>query len=1294
MAATVGLPILILLCGAVLGQAVVKLAYPDLIDCSNHTRINNPSMSLNTTLTAFLSSPSNDTVLRLTEAGCYTLSGFFLITGASNFTLTGSGVASEYVITCTTGNGLTFFDVTALHLKNLTINGCGISNQHIEEVVELVQNHIDLFFRVPHKIQYGLIIADCSNVTVEDVAITNTQGLGLLAINIIGVSSFREVEFTENHAPLCLFESLSNLTSDQAIGGGMFLLYHNYWNNEDIKSVQLTMSCVTFYSNSYCSSINSISALYGQSVTANAFGYVVGSAAAMGITLAQLEYAVDIVIESSIFTNNTGLVGAGVHVGIFQNVKNSDVTFIDCTFTKNGLDDYSNLPFGLHSQSAGLYIFNNLQFPNETLQDHCSSRLADNPVAVNVINALFSENQAYACAAFQISSFQSTHGTRQKQNYFLIVNSTFTNNQGSAGPVACAITSEASGVYPSFQLTFHDVTVANNSVQSSNTGILNHLVESSGQILLVSVNFTITGLSMFANNSGVVIVAVTSLVNINGDVHFIGNKGVFGGAIRIYPQSYLIIKKNANLSFINNQATVEGGAIFFSTSSFADSNPLVQGDCFLYFNYVDVLCNYSMCPDIASMNFHVSFIGNTAHQGGTIYGSTLNSCPWYNSLSKSIPNSNTTSTALQLLSLLDGKFHFDPPLVNASVLSTNSATLKLAKTSKLFSTNPGGRISLQISAYDAFGFRTSIALGSSSENPSLVNTRLGNSVYYFISSTDTNGTIVPLDVSGYQNQSASVELFSVDSGVQSIIGVATKPCGPGFVYNYTSLVCECIANLVKNGVICNTRNETLLIPDNHWFGYLVEGDKHILVYSTCFYDYCKPSYIVVSVLDLDYQCNSGYNRVGLACGVCRNGTSAVFGTSRCEKCSNTGLFWILGLAVAGIIMIFGISFLGFTITEGYLNGFIFYCNALNYFFVYLSPRYPFDSIFSPAAWVNLGLGIESCFYDGMTTLARIGLRFVFPLYLFILMGIIVLLAKKVSKFASLRFSASKTFATLILLCYFSILGTCVEVMAFTRYTGLYGNVSYIRWNLDPSRPYGHGLHGILIVISLVLLLVYIIPFPLLFLFPKFLYSSRFTNKFKPIYDAFWNPFKPNIRFWLSIRAMLLFIPFGLALFGSYPTNVLGMVVFVPLVWFIHERIAPFVGYWQNAFDSFFLLNLMILFIGNIFYERYRDEQFNYPEAYAVLVYTLVCSAYLAFLIILVIHVFIRFPNLKTRLTSICNRKKYHLLVSKTTVSNATSSEEIPNVTDKAPCAVNYSEFREPLIDEYGTITLDTRTDLQ
>jgi len=48
------------------------------------------------------------------------------------------------------------------------------------------------------------------------------------------------------------------------------------------------------------------------------------------------------------------------------------------------------------------------------------------------------------------------------------------------------------------------------------------------------------------------------------------------------------------------------------------------------------------------------------------------------------------------------------------------------------------------------------------------------------------------------------------------------------------------------------------------------------------------------------------------------------------------------------------------------------------------------------AWLDLDLGIDTCFYEGMDAYAKAWLQFVFPTYIWLVAGLIILLSRKYS----------------------------------------------------------------------------------------------------------------------------------------------------------------------------------------------------------------------------------------------------------------------------------------------------------
>ena len=53
------------------------------------------------------------------------------------------------------------------------------------------------------------------------------------------------------------------------------------------------------------------------------------------------------------------------------------------------------------------------------------------------------------------------------------------------------------------------------------------------------------------------------------------------------------------------------------------------------------------------------------------------------------------------------------------------------------------------------------------------------------------------------------------------------------------------------------------------------------------------------------------------------------------------------------------------------------------------------------AWLNLDFGIEACFFDGMDAYSKRWLQYVFPAYLWLLVGLMILISNFLHKFARL-----------------------------------------------------------------------------------------------------------------------------------------------------------------------------------------------------------------------------------------------------------------------------------------------------
>ena len=223
--------------------------------------------------------------------------------------------------------------------------------------------------------------------------------------------------------------------------------------------------------------------------------------------------------------------------------------------------------------------------------------------------------------------------------------------------------------------------------------------------------------------------------------------------------------------------------------------------------------------------------------------------------------------------------------------------------------------------------------------------------------------------------------------------------------------CGCVCNTVIKQFLTKCDESSSIITKEQtiaWIGYInSQNSSGYLIYTYCPLNYCFPSDFMVElnlnvlINGADTQC--AHNRSGLLCGACSSGLSLSLGSSHCILCSSqwpgTLVAIIIGSILAGIFLVALILVLNLTVAVGTLNGVIFYANiaAAN-----SSTFFPLKSIFSIIiAWMNLELGIDTCFFEGMDTYWKTWIELAFPVYVIFLITVIIIVSEKSMKFAKL-----------------------------------------------------------------------------------------------------------------------------------------------------------------------------------------------------------------------------------------------------------------------------------------------------
>jgi len=175
-------------------------------------------------------------------------------------------------------------------------------------------------------------------------------------------------------------------------------------------------------------------------------------------------------------------------------------------------------------------------------------------------------------------------------------------------------------------------------------------------------------------------------------------------------------------------------------------------------------------------------------------------------------------------------------------------------------------------------------------------------------------------------------------------------------------------------------------------------------------------------------------------------------------------------------------------------------------------------------------------------------------------------------------------------------------------------------------------------------------------------------------------------------------------FADSPNNTYIASVFLVTLLFFQLMFKPFVGTVRNALDGYFLLNLIVLISGSVYFNAVAESNSGMMrqqvlQLQTAISTTIITFGYLGFAVIVVYHIFDRFPKLKN-LKPTTNKLVWKLNPSKDSFRNvihdsvnygATPTHEPSNDSRKGNSShVNYTEIREPLLDE-GSLDLTPRT---
>ena len=229
----------------------------------------------------------------------------------------------------------------------------------------------------------------------------------------------------------------------------------------------------------------------------------------------------------------------------------------------------------------------------------------------------------------------------------------------------------------------------------------------------------------------------------------------------------------------------------------------------------------------------------------------------------------------------------------------------------------------------------------------------------------------------------------------------------------------------------------------------------------------------------------------------------------------------------GIALILLLLICQLTVATGTLSGVVFYANIVGINQTLFLPVETTDALSVFIAWLNLDFGVESCFYNGMDAYSKTWLQFVFPVYIWMIVGLLILVSHFSDKFAKLLGNNPvSVLATLILLSYAKILRTIIAAINVTYLEYEYPTYSKGVWLYDANINYLSGKHIPLFLVAMFSFLFIFLPYTLLLLFGQWLQAMShlrlcaWVNRLKPFMDSYHAPYKAKYRYLPGLLLLL------------------------------------------------------------------------------------------------------------------------------------------------------------------------------
>ena len=640
------------------------------------------------------------------------------------------------------------------------------------------------------------------------------------------------------------------------------------------------------------------------------------SSIGLGVGFLQASYSVTVILDSVMVYNNgnTGIIIYTINVPNYN-----------LTINNSHSSDADGFALYVKTSSENCRILENNKC--------CHNNTKNNIINIFIINSQFIYNKGPCYFFFQ--------GIYHPVN-ITIKSTEFSHNM---------VTSDSMLHFSSYayqekvRIVLQNVTINNNTFSWSKNDIrYNTSLLQPSALHAEFVDLVLNKVKIINNNAtGLLCYRTVVLVNRNSTSVFHNNTGIDGGGLAMYSDSYILFEENSVLNFTKNKAKERGGAIFIHTI-------LPESPCF-----------YQYTEGTRSQSTKAFFFGNNANTAGTaIFGGDMHCLLFTNPRNYSIAGDCFYET-------FEYSTQTGPSVISSEPTDVcfcdDNNTINCSQTQLTMTAYPGEEINISVVTV---GQLDGIAPGLIKIQP-----RGNTTAPVMINSTiPMNCTTILFTPTAYDNYSLAVLVSSIEINIEKI------HCPLGFQTSNKTGSCECIkikqkASSYNLNIKCYAANNKISRKGDAWIGNISDC---VIVQTPCPFDYCNLTQTKrFSFADPDPQC--ALNRKGVLCGGCRDNFSLVLGSNKCKNCTDSfHLALIIPFAAAGFGLVALLMVLNLTVSIGTINGLIFYASIVK---IGESTGVFFPNGLIPVlsqfiAWLNLDLGIETCFYQGMKAYTKCG----------------------------------------------------------------------------------------------------------------------------------------------------------------------------------------------------------------------------------------------------------------------------------------------------------------------------------